>query len=812
MTVSRACGVITIGGGVVVMAGWLFGIRAIVQIHPTFAPIQFNTALCLALCGVSMVALPNGRRWRVAGVVAALLAAAVTSVSALQYLTGHDFGLDQAFVDASFATARTLVPGRMAPQTAGALLTAALVMLGARLGKGRLAATVAGSGGTLLAAIALTAFTGYATTINDTAGWLGFTRISPQAAAGILVLATGLIAFSLSAYGDQDHWMPAGFPVSIAVGVWMVGALLVTGIHDAERRAAVESARAELDALGLALTAQLTADGGAIRRMALRWVADPPAQLEWEADAGHHVAELASLERLEWRGPGSTRWVSSATSSDATGDAAMLDWLAPKPSAVPRSLTFGRGRDARVVTTWPLGTHDAGALVSIVRPARLLERGTTPTLRLLHPEVGPAAQSRVDGLDHIQLRPTGLPLDVEWHLAATSGIRPSSWLPLLVLASFAILGGALGVASSQYRRAAVAERTAIDRRTRIESLLHKVVETELLSKLVLENTRVGTWDLDVATGAVQVDDTFRAILGRVAVINPIRDASWHPSIHPDDETRVRESLHACLRNRDEFYESEYRARRGTGEWIWVNSRGRVVARDADGAAVRMVGTIQDVSERKRGEAALRDALDDRSALLRELHHRVKNNLAAVSSLLYLQASGTASVEVSTQLHDSRRRVQAIALVHDMLHQTGTAEAVDLFEYLARLLQHAKDGIPAAADVTVAVRGGAVVVAIDQAVPCGLIVNELATNAMKHAFNGIASPQLDLSCGVEGDRCTVVVRDNGRGMRLDADCDTGIGLGLVKALARQLEAGLAVSEARPGVEARIDFTIRSVRST
>lgn len=255
---------------------------------------------------------------------------------------------------------------------------------------------------------------------------------------------------------------------------------------------------------------------------------------------------------------------------------------------------------------------------------------------------------------------------------------------------------------------------------------------------------------------------------------------------------------------------------------------------ADGATVGLVAIAAEVTERVRAierahesEERLRAALRSRETLLRELNHRVKNNLAVVISLLQLEASRSNSIEVMMSLTESAQRVRAIALVHELLSCSSDFSCIDAREHLRRLIEQLKatclvDEVPTI-ELDVRENDKPVWLDIEQAVPLSLAAQELLSNALRHAFEpsrgfrGSAQIRVSLRRWSDRDkrleRARLLVSDNGVGV--DASVDDGLskslGLRLVKRLARQLGGLLRVERASPnGTIAAIDFVLRGPR--
>jgi two-component sensor histidine kinase len=179
-------------------------------------------------------------------------------------------------------------------------------------------------------------------------------------------------------------------------------------------------------------------------------------------------------------------------------------------------------------------------------------------------------------------------------------------------------------------------------------------------------------------------------------------------------------------------------------------------------------------------------------LLHEVHHRVKNNLQVISSLLNLQRRAVQDPMTRDALDDSRRRVQAMALVHERLYQGRNLAAIDMARYLNELVEQlcrtmAVEGVHVRATVSV----DPMDVPVDVAIPCGLIVSELLSNVLKYAFDGRDTGTVDVSFSRRGDAMELAVTDDGVGMPGEAR-EGSIGMRLVESLSRQLRGTLTVS--------------------
>ncbi|MDD2321325.1 MAG: PocR ligand-binding domain-containing protein [Geobacteraceae bacterium] len=203
----------------------------------------------------------------------------------------------------------------------------------------------------------------------------------------------------------------------------------------------------------------------------------------------------------------------------------------------------------------------------------------------------------------------------------------------------------------------------------------------------------------------------------------------------------------------------------------------------------------DISERKRIEESLQVSLAEKTVLLQELHHRVKNNLQIISTLLDIQSDAIADVQVKSYFRECQNRINSLALVHEQLYQSCDLASVDLAEYISRLATYLFSSfVKDPARIALELDTESVSLNIDQTIPCGLIVNELISNSLKHAFpdNRAGTISVRLKVAAEG-WITFTVADNGIGLPADLESRKthSLGLQLVHMLVRQLQGELEI---------------------
>lgn len=222
----------------------------------------------------------------------------------------------------------------------------------------------------------------------------------------------------------------------------------------------------------------------------------------------------------------------------------------------------------------------------------------------------------------------------------------------------------------------------------------------------------------------------------------------------------------------------------------------------------IMATVRDITERKQLETERLQTLREKETLLKEIHHRVKNNLQVVSSLFYLQSRRTDDSRFRQLLDESRDRVQSIALIHDRLYRSENLANIEFVDYLRSLVAGIKatySGATLSADV--AVTGSNVALDIEHAVPCGLIVSELVSNAFKHAFPAGRAGKIEVHVHKEqGGAVVIEVADDGVGLPESVDWrqPQSLGLQLVASLTTQLRAITDLDRSR-GTRFKIRFS-------
>jgi two-component sensor histidine kinase len=214
-----------------------------------------------------------------------------------------------------------------------------------------------------------------------------------------------------------------------------------------------------------------------------------------------------------------------------------------------------------------------------------------------------------------------------------------------------------------------------------------------------------------------------------------------------------------------------------------------------------------IDERKAAEKSTRASLREKETLLAEVHHRVKNNLAVISGLLSLQMNAANNDYTRDILLDCKSRVSSMALVHEKLYRSQSLAEIDLHTYLPDLLREIRNSFADYDErIQIELSVSHVYMTVSEAIPCGLILNELITNSYKHAFNGQAGATIFISVVKADKQISISVADNGKGMPPDfnlANADS-LGLILIQSLVDQLDGKYEMKSER-GTQFSFTFT-------
>lgn len=284
-------------------------------------------------------------------------------------------------------------------------------------------------------------------------------------------------------------------------------------------------------------------------------------------------------------------------------------------------------------------------------------------------------------------------------------------------------------------------------------------------------------------------------------LDAIETDFWVSRIHPDDRPFIK-----VLSDRPTLSQ-EYRFLHNNGTYRWLYDQQKVVY-DEHNQPLEWIGYCVDIDDRKQIEEQLKASLAEKEILLQEIHHRVKNNLNIIISLLNLQSSYINDDAILEMFLDSQSRIRTMALIHEQLYGSETLARIDFADYIHKLVHHLAAAHQSTLNkIEISVSVMPIGLNLETATPCGLLINELLINAFKHAFPEGRSGKISVILSCQDQQMQLMVQDTGVGIAPDLDwrtCST-LGLRLVRLLARQLEAELTHERTKTGTCFRLRFS-------
>ncbi len=324
--------------------------------------------------------------------------------------------------------------------------------------------------------------------------------------------------------------------------------------------------------------------------------------------------------------------------------------------------------------------------------------------------------------------------------------------------------------------------------------ISKRKQTEILIKRnaklfvqLFDNSPVGVVMLNKDGVAEKVNQSFENIFGYSS--EEIIGKKLDEVISPIDSYDNANSLTDLTFKGQSFQVESVRVHKN-GKEIPVLIGGTPV--EIDNQIIAIFGIYVDISDRKKAEEKLKVSLKEKNVLLQEVHHRVKNNLAIISGLLEMQASSNNQAEVTEAFKDAQARIKSMALVHEQLYQVELFSSLQFDNYLHKLSSKIhKTFYPRDKEIELNINCESVELTLNQAIPCGLLLNELLTNAYKHAFKGREKGEITLSLKFNQylNQVNIEVKDNGIGLpeNYEDKIFRSLGFTLIKTLVKQLKA-------------------------
>lgn len=321
------------------------------------------------------------------------------------------------------------------------------------------------------------------------------------------------------------------------------------------------------------------------------------------------------------------------------------------------------------------------------------------------------------------------------------------------------------------------------------------------NKLVIEGTRIGVWDWNVQTGETYFNERWADIIGyTISELEPVSIETWVKFAHPVDLEKSNLLIQEHFAGKTEYYDFQSRMRHKDGHWVWVHDRGKVFEWDKDGNPLRVCGSHIEITDQKELELNLKRALNERDVLLKEVHHRVKNNLQLLLSLARLKDK-KGFIE-TFELEDS---INSITRAYEAIYRSENLEKIKIGDYFEQIV----DPIIKVHGVNFFKNIDEQKQSIDFLIPLGLILTELLNNSIKYAFKDVIEKRISLIAKEDDGKLILRYFDNGIGYGkeiLQNQEGTGsFGMTIIKGLIDQIDGSIRFYNDK-GACAEITLTI------
>lgn len=778
--------------GLLVLLGWHTGVTSLIQVHPSFVPMQYNTGLGFVLAGGALLAAEA--RWEGWSRSLATVLVVLSAVTLAQYAFGVDLLVDQLVMDA-YVTVHTSHPGRMAPNTALSftLTGIALLCLTARGDDTRIAITGLLASG--VATLGIVALFGYSTGLEATYAWGTMTRMAVHTAAAFGILGVGIFALALKRAAFRDGHLPRWSAVAAGATVAVAGLALWQALEAAEEQQGSQTVQSQIRTLRAEVHELLDSRTKALTRMARRWEVQGKTPVEqWSADARLYLSHWPELTGIIWLD--SSR-IPRYIEHEVGINQATLTTLATAAAMDPRAAISRRDREAALLPAQPVAAgvlvptvvplfRNAvtfeGFFVGVFRPTTLLSRAVLDMRQsgfALEITDGDLVISTAEAAAAPPPTRNAAEIDVEYqqarwrlHLAIVTGgpADPATGLPQAALIGTFMM--------------AVLVMLTIDRTRAAQVRAKEVIRSSALHRTLTETVPHLLWLCEPNGSATYLNPAWYRLTGRTE--SDSLGLAWLDALHPDDGALVKQQLaHA------ERFSAEVRARTADGEFrthalvvtplidthdvilLWVGVGTDITeVRQAEHELKTINERLeQEVAERTAALAKYAADLERSNAELEQFAYVASHDLqeplrmiGSYTQLLARRYAGQLSEEADEFIHyavDGAHRMQR--LINDLLAFSrvgthgGAFERIDCREVIERVLRDL--------ELTLEESGACIevgplpVLDADSQQLCQVFLN-LITNAIKFQQD---TPQIAIAAQENGEFWTFSVRDNGIGI-------------------------------------------------
>ncbi|KAF0248338.1 MAG: signal transduction histidine kinase [bacterium] len=308
-------------------------------------------------------------------------------------------------------------------------------------------------------------------------------------------------------------------------------------------------------------------------------------------------------------------------------------------------------------------------------------------------------------------------------------------------------------------------------------------ESEAQLREAQQIARIGSWSIELSTNTLRwSDETYKIFEADPKQFDRSKTA-FMAMIHPEDRDMVDKTFSDSLVNKFPF-QVIHRILLPNQRVKFLQTQG-IHYHDNNDQPLRSVGTVQDITERVIANQKIIASLREKEAMLKEIHHRVKNNLQIINSLLNLQSAHIKDPIVTAAFTETKNRVRSMSLLHETLYKSENFARIDLFSYVNSLCAHLCRSYGTNNKTKVLIDIAEIELDLEHTIPIGLIINELVSNALKYAFVDKDYGIINVKLMKSDDKLILIVSDNGKGLSKEVDFQHTLGLSLVSDLTSQL---------------------------
>ncbi len=638
-------------GGMVIF-GWYAHIPILIQVHPSFAPMQYNTALGFIFGGAGLIAAYGSKTWitRITSGFLALLG----SMTLIQYMFGVDFGIDQLLMDA-YITVETSHPGRMAPNTAFCFLLTGISFLilgkGNELQKHSIAIAIIGG---LVFALGLAAFGGYLISMETAYGWSNLTRMAVHTASEFILIGLGIVLLAWKADIASENKTPKWAPILVGMGALTITLLLWQAVVTDEVRAIKKEIKTNTLHIKSQFISTLESLTQGVTRLTKRWeVGGAPAKEEWLSDAGLHVEHHFSVRALEWVDADfRIRWVAPLEGNEAAEglDLSKIEGLGAnlmrarneKKIVVSSTRKLVQGGKGFFITA-PIfhAGQFQGFIHKVVDPDRLLSSLTT--------------KQKAEGIDLVLVEAnTSGNFDFlpegkgnRWLFSTPITFHGNSWRIVALpkpqwLKAHGSMTPTVVLVFGVFASFLLAQLAQLVQKNKDRTLKAEMAEAALQDAYNSLDARAQSILVNMVDPLITINDQ-----GRIEDFNPAAERTFGYSRSEVIGKNVNLLMPEPYHSEHDGYLGNYRA---TGQAKIIGSGREVAGKRKDGSVFPLdlavnemkvgdktmfIGTCRDITERRQAEQRLRDSEEKFNQLAKNIHEVFWIINAEVTEMIYI---------------------------------------------------------------------------------------------------------------------------------------------------------------------------------